>query len=171
MLGGEVDFLLCHHHPDAPTRFEADRFRERSRSGATPWSRSARRMPTGRPAWPLPGRPETADARCWPTARPRGSAASWRRSRSTRSEAGGLETVFTSHLAATLMIMAREGHGVAWLPLTLVEEDLARADLVRAGAEEFDIPIEIRLFRSRDGRNPAADALWNRLTGQRDDTA
>ena len=68
------------------------------------------------------------------------------------------------------MIMARQGHGVAWLPLTLAEEDLARADLVRAGAEEFDIPIEIRLFRSRDGRNPAADALWNRLTGQRDDT-
>ena len=29
-----------------------------------------------------------------------------------------LETVFTSHLAATLMTMAREGHGLAWLPLT-----------------------------------------------------
>ena len=26
MLGGEVDFLLCHHHADAPTRFEADQF-------------------------------------------------------------------------------------------------------------------------------------------------
>src|SRR3954469_3394622 len=26
MLAGEVHFLLCHFHPDVPTRFEADRF-------------------------------------------------------------------------------------------------------------------------------------------------
>jgi LysR family transcriptional regulator, hypochlorite-specific transcription factor HypT len=74
---------------------------------------------------------------------------------------GGL--LFTSHLAATLLTMAREGHGVAWLPLTLAAEDLTHARLVRAGPKRFNIPIEIRLFRAYDCRNHATDALWSLL--------
>jgi LysR family transcriptional regulator, hypochlorite-specific transcription factor HypT len=80
-----------------------------------------------------------------------------------KGEVADLEPVFTSHLAATLLTMAREGHGVAWLPLTLADEDLTRASLVRAGPERFDIPIEIRLFRSFDCRNHVADELWELL--------
>ena len=59
--------------------------------------------------------------------------------------------------------MAREGHGVAWLPQTLALEDQERGRLVRAGPERFDIPIEIRLFRSLDTRNKMADELWGHL--------
>jgi DNA-binding transcriptional LysR family regulator len=44
-----------------------------------------------------------------------------------------LETVFTSHLAATLLSMARAGDGVAWLPRTLAEEDISAGLLVEAG--------------------------------------
>ena len=168
MLGGEVDFLLCHHHPDAPTRFEAGRF-ESVRVGRDTLVPVCAPDAAGRPAWRLPGRPERP-ARVLAYSQASGLGRILAAQQADKGEAGSLETVFTSHLAATLMSMARQGHGAAWLPLTLAEEDLARADLVRAGAEEFDIPIEIRLFRSRDGRNPAADALWNRLTGQRDDT-
>jgi DNA-binding transcriptional LysR family regulator len=61
------------------------------------------------------------------------------------------------------MTMAREGHGVAWLPQTLIEDDLARVRLVRAGPARADIPVEIRLVRSRDARNSAADELWTLL--------
>jgi len=168
MLGGEVDFLLCHHHPDAPTRFEAGRF-ESVRVGRDTLVPVCAPDAAGRPAWRLPGRPE-GPARVLAYSQASGLGRILAAQQADKGEAGSLETVFTSHLAATLMSMARQGHGAAWLPLTLAEEDLARADLVRAGAEEFDIPIEIRLFRSRDGRNPAADVLWNRLTGQRDDT-
>ena len=69
----------------------------------------------------------------------------------------------TSHLAATLMTMARDGDGVAWLPETLARDDLERGRLVRAGPQPFDIPIEIRLFRSLECRNNAADEIWKRL--------
>lgn len=73
------------------------------------------------------------------------------------------ETGFSSHLAATLMMMAREGHGAAWLPQTLAKDDLELGRLVRAGPEQLDIPVEIRLFRSPDCRNAAADELWQVL--------
>lgn len=69
-------------------------------------------------------------------------------------------TGLTSHLAATLATMARDGHGVAWLPLTLAAEDLDRGRLVRAGSDRYDIPVEIRLFRSAGRRSEAADDLW-----------
>ena len=65
------------------------------------------------------------------------------------------------------MTMARNGDGIAWLPQTLAADDLARGQLVRAGSERFDIPIEIRLFRSLDCRNEAADRLWEHLTERR----
>ncbi|MGT2485727.1 LysR substrate-binding domain-containing protein [Methylobacterium oryzae CBMB20] len=77
--------------------------------------------------------------------------------------AAGHEPAFTSHLAATLMTMAQEGDGVAWLPLTLAEAAIARGLLVRAGSGELDVPVEIRLFRTRENRSAAADGLWQRL--------
>ena len=79
---------------------------------------------------------------------------------------GAGKSYLASHLAATLMTMAREGHGIAWLPLTMSEEALSRGQLVRAGPEESDIPVEIRLFRALDCRNRAADELWGRLSGR-----
>nr|WP_315975028.1 LysR family transcriptional regulator [Microvirga sp. HBU65207] len=164
MLGGEVHFLLCHAHADAPTRFDASRF-ESIRAGEDLLVPVCAPDADGRPLWPLPGRTgRRARLLAYSSAsglgrilaaHPVGSA-----------EAAGLESAFTSHLAATLMSMAREGHGVAWLPLGLAEEDLARRRLVRAGPERFDIPVEIRLFRSPDCRNHAADELWRRILEQ-----
>ena len=77
----------------------------------------------------------------------------------------GVEIAFTSHLAATLLTMAREGLGAAWLPLTLTDDDLRSGRLIRAGASTFDIPVDIRLFRSPDCRSHAADQLWDHLNG------
>jgi hypothetical protein len=48
----------------------------------------------------------------------------------------------------------------------LAEDNLARDRLVRAAPESLDIPVEIRLFRSADCRNNAADKLWERVAGQ-----
>ena len=71
-----------------------------------------------------------------------------------------LETVFTSHLAATLLSMARAGDGVAWLPRTLAEEDISAGLLVEAGNRELEIPIEIRLFRPVARQGQAAESVW-----------
>jgi len=160
MLGGEVHFLLCHYHADAPTRFEPDRFQSIP-VGDDVLVPVCAPDAEGRPAWPLPG---TADrpARLLAYSQASGLGRILATHKAARPEiaALALEIVFTSHLAATLVTMAREGHGIAWLPLALAEEDLTHTRLVRAGSDEFDIPIEIRLFRASDCRNHAADELW-----------
>ena len=76
-----------------------------------------------------------------------------------------LDPVFTSHVAAVLKTMARNGRGLAWSPMSLIEDDLAQGALVRAGDASWDIPIEIRLFRPRSRQSQAAEAFWAQLAG------
>ncbi|MFL5008096.1 MAG: LysR substrate-binding domain-containing protein [Microvirga sp.] len=160
MLAGEVDFLLCHFHADAPTRFDTERFLSIAVGSDTLVPVCAPDT-EGRPVWPLQATPEN------PTRLLAYSQASGLgrilAHRADSGDAASLETVFTSHHAATLMTMARQGHGVAWLPRTLIEDDLSRGRLVRAGPARADVPVEIRLVRSCDARNSAADELWTLL--------
>lgn len=72
-----------------------------------------------------------------------------------------LRTVFTSHLSVVLQAMARDGRGLAWLPLSLLGEDLAAGRLVRLGEGEWDFPVEISLIRPRARQSPAAEAFWS----------
>lgn len=161
MLSGEVHFLLCHSHAEAPTRFEAERFPS-VHVGSDVLTPVCAPDASGAPRWPLPGTVESPSRRL---AYSQASGLGRILSAVVKRDIAHVETGFTSHLAATLMTMAREGHGAAWIPEALAEDDLTRGSLVRAGAEQFDVPIEIRLFRSLDCRNRAADDLWARLGG------
>jgi len=73
---------------------------------------------------------------------------------------------FTSHVAAVIHAMARDGQGMAFLPYSLVEEDLQSGKLVRAGDSSWDVDVEIRLFRPRARQSPAAERFWSSLQDQ-----
>ena len=148
MLAGEVHFLLCHCHPGVPNRLSRDRFESIVVGGDT---LLPLRAPTGAAGRLLDYSPASALGRILDAVA------------AVKAEAAGLETAFTSHLAATLLSMTREGHGVAWLPQVLAEDDLRDGRLIRAGGDHLDVAMEIRLFRSPDCRNKAADDLWARL--------
>jgi DNA-binding transcriptional LysR family regulator len=158
MLAGEVQFLLCHHRADAPTRLDEDRF-ESALVGRDSLVPLCAPSAEGTPLWPLGAQGRPARYLGY------GGASGLGRILAASGAAGECAPVFTSHLAATLLTMAREGYGVAWLPLTLAAEAMARGLLVRAGPGALDVPVEIRLFRSPESRNGAADALWQRLRG------
>ena len=57
--------------------------------------------------------------------------------------------------------MVLAGHGIAWLPKSLIDEDLASGRLVPAASEEWNVDLEIRLFRDRKPMGRAAEALWD----------
>jgi DNA-binding transcriptional LysR family regulator len=78
----------------------------------------------------------------------------------TAPDGARLEQVFTSHLAVVLKRMALDGRGVAWLPLSLIGDELGDGRLVRAGGEAWLVPVEIRLVRRRAAAPPAAEAFW-----------
>ena len=76
---------------------------------------------------------------------------------------GGLpnvSTVFTAHSAVLLKTMALEGRGVAWLPQSLITEELASGRLRDAAAGQYRVPVDIRLYRQHAEMSPTAEALW-----------
>ncbi|CBV42464.1 LysR family transcriptional regulator [Halomonas elongata] len=57
------------------------------------------------------------------------------------------------------------GYGLGWLPQRSVATALAAGQLVPAGGERWEVPLEIRLFRHRHVEHQAVDALWQALDG------
>jgi LysR family transcriptional regulator, hypochlorite-specific transcription factor HypT len=160
MLRGEAQFLLCHQHDDMGG-LPAAQFRSLvvGKDMLVPLvAPDAARAPR----WRLPGTPD-APARHLAYSPQSGLG------RIVASQLAdtplALETVFTSHLAAALQSMARDGSGIAWLPMSLAEPDLEDGRLVRAGEPRFDIPLEIRLFRPQARQSRAAEALWRSVKG------
>ena len=70
------------------------------------------------------------------------------------------QVVFKAHLASVLRTMALDGRGLAWLPKTLVEEDLDAGRLVSASQGEWNVPLDIRLYREKTMTGQAPLALW-----------
>lgn len=72
-----------------------------------------------------------------------------------------LVTVRYADSAWSCYAMALRGHGVAWLPESLVQDDLATGKLLRADVPELDIPVELRLYRSTPDGQSTVDDAWN----------
>jgi DNA-binding transcriptional LysR family regulator len=169
MLQGQVNFLLCHHHPAAATKLRGQDFRSIRLgedvllpvSATDPSSKGA--IP--RPLHELPG----AQERPVPFlafAETSGMGRILASCSAQQQQPMWLNPVFSSHVATVLTSMARNGRGLAWAPRSLVEDDLRRSELVRAGGLEWDIPIEIHLFRPRSRQSQAAEAFWSLVAGR-----
>lgn len=74
--------------------------------------------------------------------------------------AAGLQPVFTAHLASVLRTMALEARGLAWLPRSLVREELEQGRLQVTGPAHWRIPLEIRLHRDPAPLGAHAEAFW-----------
>ncbi|RXT57027.1 LysR family transcriptional regulator [Bosea sp. Tri-44] len=156
MLRGDAQFLLCHYHPAMSNRVETGQFKSIVVGEDTLVPLSAPDK-DGAPRWRLN---RSATVKYLGYSEQSGLGRIIAALRDTADRTFTLETVFTSHLAATLLSMARAGDGVAWLPRTLAEEDISLGRLVEAGDSNLAIPIEIRLFRPVARQGQIAEAVW-----------
>lgn len=172
MVAGEAQFLLSHHHPAAQTALDSSAFLgvQIGEDRLVPVSAPVE-DDVLRPRHSLPG---AAHA---PTAHLAFSSASGLGriisvARSLSGAPAWLTPVFTAHLAMVLLIMTREGRGMAWLPLSLISEDLQSRRLVRStAAPDWDVPISIQLHRPRARLSPAAEAFWRQAAATQPSTA
>ncbi|MET0309217.1 MAG: LysR family transcriptional regulator [Sphingomonas sp.] len=154
MLHGEAQFLLCHHHDAAPGRLDARGFRrfdideDRLTAFAAPDA-------DGRPLWMLRGSDpfpllaysaESGLGRIWAA-------------QGFIDSLPGLDRTFSARLAATLMTMAVEGRGVAWLPESLAERDVALGRLMPAGPAETGVPLTVSIYRPAARQSPSAETF------------
>ena len=155
MLRGEAEFLLCHYHREAFARFEPSQFTSIV-VGKDVLVPLCARDANGAPKWPWP---ESSPLRFLSYSPQSGLGrilnAVW-----SKDKPLSLKNVFTAQLAVTLLSMARQGHGIAWLPETLAAEDIAAGRLVDPAQGRFSIDVDIRLIRPVHRQPRTAEAFW-----------
>jgi DNA-binding transcriptional LysR family regulator len=74
--------------------------------------------------------------------------------------AGAARPVFTAYLASVLKTMALEGRGLAWLPESIVRDELASGRLQVSGPAHWRLPVQIRLYRDAAPLGAHAEGFW-----------
>ncbi|SDK98262.1 transcriptional regulator, LysR family [Modicisalibacter muralis] len=74
-----------------------------------------------------------------------------------------LKTIYETAMAEGLKGMALQGVGMAWIPDFCIREELRDGRLVRAGDQQWDIPLEVRLYRCSLVHKPGVEKLWRQM--------
>ena len=162
MLQRRVQFVLCYGHPEVPGRLDEGRY---------PVVKLGDDVLVPVCAPDADGAPLQAVGRGVPLAVLDYSEASGLgrilRSRlrdifdATAGRSGAsVSIVFTAHNAFLLKTMAMAGRGIAWLPASLVNGEIASGQLVPAGDAAWSVSVDIRLYRQNAEIAPTAEALW-----------
>ena len=163
MQQGRVQFLLCHAHEQVPSRLDPATHVSVvvGHDLLLPVSAS------GRGGGPL-HRLDRATAHPVPVLDYSAESGIGRLVRALRGSALAevqAQPAMTAHLATVLKTMALDGRGVAWLPRSLIAEDLAAGRLCAAGGDSWAIEVEIRLYRPQSALPRAAERFWRLAVG------
>ena len=74
-----------------------------------------------------------------------------------------LQTVYENSFASALKAMAVKGYGVAWLPQSIVSNELSRGELRLAGKDIWNVPLQIRAYRPRHDINEYTQRIWDTI--------
>jgi len=159
MLQGRTQFLLCHGHAQAPGRLEAGGFPS-CVVGADVLMPVCAPGERNRPAHSLRG---TASGRVALLAysTESGLGRIVRAVLGARLDELATQVVLTAHLATVLKTMALEARGIAWLPASLIQAELAQGALLPLGEGRWNVELEIRLFRTSGKLPRAAERFWD----------
>ncbi|MDZ7852853.1 MAG: LysR substrate-binding domain-containing protein [Halomonas sp.] len=74
-----------------------------------------------------------------------------------------LRTVYETAMAEGLKGMVMQGMGTAWIPDFCIRQELREGRVVRAGGEQWDVPLDIRLYRCSLVHKPGVEKLWRQM--------
>jgi DNA-binding transcriptional LysR family regulator len=163
LVEGGCDLLLCYHHPRQPVQLDPGRYdmlvlgREALRAYARcDKAKQPEFVLPGRKTSPLPFLSYTTNAYLGRMVDLIVSDA---------KQALHLETHYETDMAEGLKMMALEGRGIAFLPESAVTREIKQKLLAPAGdgRSEFEIEMEIRLYRERPSAQRPGKAIVARL--------
>ncbi|WP_111636636.1 LysR family transcriptional regulator [Marinomonas shanghaiensis] len=74
-----------------------------------------------------------------------------------------LQTLSENYHSVSIKAMVKEGYGIGWIPRRLMLDTLNYGKVALAGEANWNIPLEIRLYRSRFNQNPNLTQFWETL--------
>jgi DNA-binding transcriptional LysR family regulator len=164
LVEGHADLLIAYHHASQPIQLDSARY-EMLPLGQEVVAPCVKADVHGQPLFRLPGAPKHPV----PYLAYAPGAYLGRVVEAAIKQSGvavHLDRVYETDMAEGLKAMAREGHGVAFLPLSAVKKDIQSGKLVRA-SEGLDLTLDIRIYRERpqagDLSKGAARRFWDAL--------
>jgi DNA-binding transcriptional LysR family regulator len=159
--GGNAEFLLVYHHELLDTRLDPRRFTHLrfADEALIPVSCVT---PEGRPMHPLSRRKPT------PWLSYADSLAMGRRVNDhlrSHPKPPLLRVAIETDSADAVHEFVLRGFGVAWLPRSMVAADCRQGRMVEVGDKSHEVPLEVRLYRSRNPLGPLAEVLWRATVG------
>lgn len=153
---GSAEFLLIYYHVMLSTRLDPRRFTHLriADEALIPVSCVT---PEGRPMHPLSRRKATP----WLS-----FAGSLAMGRLVHDHLGShpkpplLRAVLETDSADAAHEFVLRGFGVAWLPRSMVAADCRQGRMVEVGDRSHQVPLEVRLYRSRNPLGALAEGLW-----------
>jgi DNA-binding transcriptional LysR family regulator len=159
LLESQVQFVMSHAHPQSSSQLVVQGF-PFARVGSDMLIPVSAPDATGRPLHPLaPARGASLPLLTYSAES--GLGRILREVRGAALERYPSHSVFTAHLASVLRTMALDGRGMAWLPQSLIGDDLVSGRLRQCGSLEWTIELEIRLYRDRSPMGKAAEEFWS----------
>lgn len=159
---GSCDLLIAYHHPTQPLQLSSDRYDMLSLGHETlaPYAKADR---DGKPLFLLPGR-ASAPVPFLSYAPGAYMARIVEQIIKHAPTPLHLDAIYETDMAEGLKAMALEGHGLAFLPASSVRKELRARRLVAAGSADYELTMEVRIYRERPEAarhvKPAAQELW-----------
>lgn len=161
---GDCDFLLTYEHPRIPVLLDPERFPSLE-LGADRMIPVSAPLPDGRPRHQLPGSkdrpvpflayaPETFLGKLVGVLV------------AEQGDGLNLAHIYENPMAEALKVMAITGRGVAWLPESSVQAELAAGTLVTL-APAATVDMRVRIYRSMEKVRPTVERLWKFLKEKR----
>jgi len=164
LVEGSCDLLLAYHHPSQPIQLDPQRY-EMLSLGQEHLLPFAKPDAQGRPLYRLPGTAEQpVPLLAYAPGAYLGRVVDWVMRQA--GEAVQVERVYETDMSESLKAMAIEGHGLAFLPASAVQQALGDGRLVMAAAdpERWQGRLDIRLYRAAGGKGKrAALQFWDDL--------
>lgn len=164
LVEGGCDLLICYHHPRQPVQLDPARYEmlELGKERLAPYSACAK---GGAPLYSLPGRaaqplPYLSYSHNAYLARMADLALE------AAPKRAYLRKVYETDMAEGLKVMALEGHGVAFLPQSAVTRELKQKQLALAGGTDWQVEMEVRIYRERQGSSPFLERLWRHVEAE-----
>jgi DNA-binding transcriptional LysR family regulator len=145
---GGYDFLLTFFHPSVPILLDPEQFPHRVIGADGLVAVRSAALAGESAALPLLGYAQTSFL---------GRVATFAQAQAGSPPARIFHTNENA-MAEALKFMVLEGHGVAWLPRSLVARELAQGHLIAMGEETA---LEVRLYRNAGHRRATVAAVWD----------
>ncbi len=158
---GVVDFFICYDDPAGTINFYTEKFQSHILGTET--------------LVPVVSPDKEGEPRCWlPTCKPgsripfvqtNSKPSLWPIKHHLKTRYGDLdfESVYEASIATALRAMVVRGYGVAWIPNSIVVDDLENGRLVRADKEADDIRLNIKIYRYKKNTEPRTEKFWQAL--------